>query len=277
MTKKIIGHRPIGRGSIASGVGYIVVPMNEDRERYIKKCFDTGTVSIICERTGSMMNKIKVSLDIMEKLEFPEDDELGSMVAWINIARFNKPILIAIISKADDYIESNEHKFNVVKKLKGNVVSVSGDVKEGVLNLNVDGEGYAEININVAGKNNNGKLNIHSNGEIELYTENKLTAHIGKDTKIEANTTEVKIQSKNVNVEADNVTVKGNIKHNEGSEAMMLGDSTIELLNKLITNISKITVLNPETSTPLPIVNLADFSSLIPKLNSLLSRKSKLD
>jgi hypothetical protein len=80
-----------------------------------------------------------------------------------------------------------------------------------------------------------------------------------------------------INMTEGNVQIVAEqIRHNEGTEPMVLGDTLADLLNQLITAIKAITVMTPVGTSSIP-VNQPDFVNIANKIDSIKSEISKID
>ena len=69
----------IGNG----GVGYVVVPDENEREGYINDCYLTHRVTIQGGRGYGFFNNVMCPPYVMENIHFPEDNGFGTPVVWI--------------------------------------------------------------------------------------------------------------------------------------------------------------------------------------------------
>ncbi len=80
-----------------------------------------------------------------------------------------------------------------------------------------------------------------------------------------------------INITEGDIQIIGEqIRHNEGSESMVLGDTLASLLNELVTAIKAITVMTPVGVSSIP-VNQANFVAIANKIDTIKSKISKVD
>lgn len=140
-----------------NGFGYVILPKDIDRNQFIQYCFNTGTVLLV-SNDGEQFVDTKISKNLLNYLEFPEDNEgLGSMVVFSRMPHNKLPIITGLISKGDELPDWKEHQFKLDKKYKDQGVGISGDASKGILNISViNGR---ELNIFIIG-DDDAKINI---------------------------------------------------------------------------------------------------------------------
>ena len=184
----------IGFDRYSAGYGYIILPAGlgkGDRDKFITKCFNTGTVCILTENNDVIFD-IAIDKEKIKQITFPqlgvdsyssstdpsqpEKDVLGSLIVWINIPVENSPIVIAILSKNSEVFNGREGQFVIDKFWKNNSINIVGDAKNGKLYINVlcGDDDLGEMIIDVNSKNNTGKLTLNASGEINLNTRGTL-------------------------------------------------------------------------------------------------------
>ncbi len=176
--------------------GYVTVPKRVDRDKFVQTCMNKESVHILGEDGLGVFKNCKVSKSILPYIEFPADDKsLGSLVVMVNDRFKNNPVVIGVLSKSSDTALLTEYVFELKKKYGNNSVSISGDAKEGVLNLNVtDLENEAVLNINVVGKTGS-KVNITSQTETSVYSDEKVSIRSGKEVVLTVTDPETKEES----------------------------------------------------------------------------------
>lgn len=154
-----------------AGIAYITCPQDIDRDIYIKECFLNNRVSIRME-DGSHHNQVILPTSILNEIEFPLNfKELGSAVAYLTESQHQKPMIIAHYPKADSLGEGRENSFQFTKKYEDKLISIDGDVKKGVLSLNINGgSGISKIYVGVDNDNETGELEVEVSGGIIMKT-----------------------------------------------------------------------------------------------------------
>lgn len=183
----IQGRRQIANYSAPVGFGYITIPFDVDREKYIKTCYRKERVAIQLDGGGSVIDNCYISKESLQQIKFPiSDKELGSAVAYIVPHFHNIPIIVGVISKADETQLLEENSFKKVVRTSNANVSVIGRGKSGELFVNVesDFENEGSIYITLRSKNNTSKFNIKCFGDISAYAEGKVFLKCLNDVQI---------------------------------------------------------------------------------------------
>ena len=63
------------KGNISVGIGYIIVPPDVDRQKYIDTCYAKETVSMYLDFGGFSVNNVRISVDALNLIEFPKEGE----------------------------------------------------------------------------------------------------------------------------------------------------------------------------------------------------------
>jgi len=265
MTGNGISRNNVSNYTYPVGFGYIVIPSDEDRDKYIETCLRKERVSILLDGGGSIISNCYISREALNGIKFPEDsDDLGSCVAFISPKFNNLPIIVGIISKADETQLLEEDSFKRQVSTDGALVTIEGKGKTGELFVTVESEFENEGNINIAlkSKNNTSKFNLKCFGDITIDAEGGVDLKASDTVKIRS--TEVidgveEIKSK-VEVNNDGVIVKdywgnkittnssGEIRIEpsdkclifEGSHPLVKGDTLKDELEKAKKRIDKI-------------------------------------
>lgn len=224
------------------GYGYICIPENIDRNKYIKTCFRKEKISIILDQGGSMIMDCYITKESLQNITFPElAGQLGALVVFV-VQKFNsKPIIIGTLSKTNESQLLSENTFKKEVKTDDNLVSIvgSGDgsltinvknkTRGGKVSVNVIGED-AELNLNISGTtniNSTGDVNVKSSGNI-----NSIYLREGVESiKLLISENGLRYEDENNSFTIDKNERK--IIHNEGSEALLLGDITKTEIEKL--------------------------------------------
>ena len=249
--RKSVAPQQMG-GRKFNSIWYVTIPIDVDRETYIQNCFRTGTVSLINEN-AELINKVPVGKLAMSMIEFPKRyGQTGSPVACMNITKKNQLVVVDVYSFKNDISGvREENQFSISRRSDTATVQISGKANKGQLFINVDSdtdEG-GEVYLNVSNNSKTGKLKLNIQGDIIVDSEGKVTIN---------NTEEV-----NINSEL--------IKHNTGSEPMVLGDRLKTLLEDFIQEVSI------STTAQGPLLNASKIAAFKAKVVDVLSEKSKLD
>lgn len=175
--KNKVSKRGVGGKRYSSGIGYIIIPENIDRDSYIANSIKNGTISFATENAERFDN-IKISKNLINYLDFPiKYNELGSQIFFNIIPLINLPIVIGVLTKSGEVNLMLENSFEISRKTEDASVSIIGDGKKGNLSINIDSfqEKGGELNINVNNKNNSAKVKVAVNGKIEVEATDEIS------------------------------------------------------------------------------------------------------
>lgn len=239
----------ISNPNYSTGIGYITIPVNVDRKRYVSSCYRKERVSIQLDDGGSVLKDCYVSKDLLSSLKFPKtNDKLGSCVAFIVPKYHDIPIIVGVINRPGENDLLDEHIYKKVISSDVGVVSVEMKPEGGIF-INVDSafENEGNIYVLVKSKNNTSKLDVKCFGDINIYAEGKTTLETLKDVnlkKIEVDKGINKIVSEIILSEEGFIysdkfenkiecTSDGKIIHHEGSSPVVKGDELLFQLQKM--------------------------------------------
>jgi len=257
------------------GVGYIAIPVDIDRDKYIGLCYKTNTVSILCD-DGSFFNRIPIPSSILGFIDFPKNvRDFGTAVLYVNEPIKNQLFIVSLVESPIEIGDMTENQFKWKRKWGNNLVEISGSGKEKYVSITVDGEeGESNFIVSVKNKSKTGKVLIETDGEIKLSTNQKLSLETFKEF-IVSTLSKNEILALYKQSEEEHYFEGKKFRINKGDEAMLKGNKTKDFLEELLTTISKITVTT--SLGVMPIMNLQDFILLKEKLKLLLSEKSFLE
>lgn len=163
------------------GVGYIISlgKNSADIKKYIKNSFLKTTVTIALENGGFIEN-VPVLKHVWNDLEFPDSNKkLGSCIFWNKVPYLNNILVVGVITKNNDVLNQYEHQFSLHKEFEKNYIEISGDAKNGRLNLTVDGgTNNGELEINVANNSNSAKLRLVVKGNMIVDIDGKTDFYV---------------------------------------------------------------------------------------------------
>lgn len=114
-----------------TGLGYIVLNSNEERETHINNCHRTNTVMIVT-LNRDIVKRCIVSKNVWDNIEFPLDNNnFGSMVCWINIQAQDTIVITSVIDSKQDFTAKSESSFLNEKKSSTAHVKVHGNGLDG--------------------------------------------------------------------------------------------------------------------------------------------------
>lgn len=291
ITTETIGDR------YSAGVGYLFLPNDLDRDKYIRYCFNTGTVSIILENGGALHN-VQCSNIVLNQLEFPElTSELGSQLIWVNQEGLNYPVVIGIVNRADQTttLTENQHSNRRTTKSGTSEVLIDGNNPSIIINSDSLTENGADIHIISKNTNSTSKINISASGEVSVSSQ-KIQANISDqlnisiknpfedDKKTIINYTkglgfnyldefdnQIEIIDGKVNIVSDNINIGGD----NAKEPILLGDKTVDMIDKILEILGR-----TQTTTligPQPLLTATEFLALRSQLELLKSEKHRIE
>lgn len=293
-----LGIHNIQTGLGAAGVGFIVVPNENNRKQYIEDCYRTNTVTINGGIGSSFFNSVPISPDVLQNIHFPnpEEDNRGTPVVWVTDHISNMPIIIGWLRREGEHYFMGENKYRVTRgnDSKNIEIFVDGDTTDLQITMIGDKENPANLKIKINSDNEDSefelycdnKIDISAEKEVSLNTTGKFSINItdnsgvskasitcekGKgliyqdeyENKITAKDGEIKIESDKINF-------------GSGKEPLVLGDTLVKTLSSLIDAISALTVATPVGISSAP-VNSAQFTVIKSKLKEILSPLSNTD
>lgn len=299
----------IEAGAGISGIGFVIVPIEVDRDEYIKNCYSTSRVTIAGGHFYGVLPDVLVDKRVLQEIRFPtnvDDDLFGSPVFWVMNDYSQCPIITSIFNEDGEFFELKEAQARVYKEYRDKSVNVVYDAKNAMYSVILAGDSDtpANYNIKVISKNKGSKINIYTDNEVNIEAEKSLTAITGDEVRvtiykddetsaelgykindgltykdefsneIQANNDGVRIKSdKDIKLDAD-----GKVIHNAGTTPMVLGNELKQLLNNLINAVSAITVTCPTSggTSSIPI-NAPSIQAIAAQLDNVLSQKSKLE
>lgn len=262
----MVSRNSIPNYSYPVGFGYIVIPYDTDRQRYIQTCLRKERVAIQLEAGGSVINNCYISKESLNRIKFPEtSNELGSAVAFIVPKFYDIPIIVGVISKEDETQLLEENLFKHEVHDKNSIVSIIGKGSNGELFIEVNSEYSSGGNIHITLKNKESKanLNVKCFGNINIYSEGDIALETLKQIQIQSfyvnENGEKKLNSK-LNLSEDSFTIEdrneNKISSNsdgeinilpkeklnlfEGSEPLVKGNELKKQLEEMSSRIDKI-------------------------------------
>lgn len=284
---------PSRRGS--SGTANIIIPKDIDRNVFISECQKNSTITILTEQNERIDN-VLVAENVWNFISFPNTpNELGSRVIWINIPKYNQPVVVAKINKQNEIELREEEEFLIKKEIKGKgVVELSLDPKNNAISINLNSfEDVGQLDIKVKA-NQKGVLNLESDSDI-IISAPKITSFIKEsidvviqDLETQETKTEIKyklgeglsyldefdnfigVNSKNIQLKTTTEIILG-----DGKEPIVLAETCKKVLDKFIDLVSAATV---STSLgQMPLLNRQSISDLKNITDSFFSQLTKSD
>ncbi len=215
MSKKYVSTREISKRNSA-GIGYVTLPLDVDRDVYIRNVYRKGSISVVLD-DGGTIDDVQVTKGCLSELVFPESSkELGSIVFWVNIPKKNQPVIVGCLNKSNEFVNLNENEFSFKRGSKFGFVEVSGNGKNGDMNFIVNhNQARGKINIIASNKKGTAEVNVNVKGDVNVKT--------SKRVNISAE------ESFNLTVGDENTIAVLNYKKNEGFQYLDEFNNSIEL------------------------------------------------
>lgn len=308
--RRSLGTTGVASGKDSSGVAYVVIPEDQDRDVFITTCYRTQTV-MLRDEMGAAWRNVFVTKDLLQQVVFPEkSSERGSSVIWVKIPKHNLPVVLGVLDLKNIYsVIQEEHQFRLQQRSPvGNSVDFNARALSASLDLAVasteDGKGSLRVKITNPDQTAEldvyvkGNINVFADKKIRLGTNEELTMEVvkpdlsplgiltykagtGWTLKDEFNN-EVTTESGHVRIKVsdgklihiDQTTI--NLGQDNAAQPVPLGDTLKEKLTDLINAIKQITVptSNGPSGTP---INFAQFDTISAQLAQILSQVSKTD
>lgn len=292
-----ISRESIPNQSSLTGMGYITIPSDTDRTKYIQTCYRTERVSIQLDNGGGVIQNCYIDKEKLQLIEFPDDSTgLGSIVAFICDRFVRKPIIIGVLSDRKYSQLLEERSFHKVVNTASGSVSIKGVGKKGSLFINVESteETGGSIFINLKSPNNQGKFKVNCFGNIDLYAEGETVLNTLKTINVKCSHIEgekLKVSSSillnqeglvyedsslnkiEITEESVKIIPKSKLVVFSGNSPMVLGDELERQLDKAKKRIDDlITAL--QTATKLITTEAAFQTSLTAGLTAITDKES---
>lgn len=246
------------------GVGRIIIPSDVNRDMFVLKCLQTQTVSILCEGETAI-HDVPCTSESIRNIVFPTDSDSnkGSIVVWIKEEKTNQLIVTGTLS---NQTISNQQEGSCLIEQKNQetilMFQMTPDNRSIVLSgYNKNGTIFSQ---SFTGSNSlveaivNGRFFVQSK-EFRMTAQDNFALEVESDENnayIRASETAIEIGGKEVRL-------------NEGTYSAVLGELLTNFLEKLVDEISKITVSTPQGQ--MSILNKIAVLRLKKQIDTLLS------
>lgn len=238
-----------------TGVGFVIINPDIERELFIRYCYESGTISVLLE-DGGIVDNVKVSKEIFNYIVFPETkEEVGSTLTYIKTPETNEISIVGVITKENESILLEEYQSGVIRKTEkgSSQVVVDGDKISTLIMSSSTTESGGDIHIIGKNKNANNVIRILSTGKIISISEQ--THHQAAEEIV------IKVQNLYKSSSASFIRIKAN-------EGIVIED---EWGNKIETNESGVVINQGENGGLTITPNLRD------ELNKLKTRMTALE
>lgn len=192
------GKISLGKSGIPSpnwpvGHGYVMIPSDQDRDKYIQSCLKNNRIFIRSE-DGNVYPKIYVDSECLERIEFPETaDDLGSIVIWVNIPKHNIPVVVGVLDLDNNINKITKDLQRRIQKIASDgQIDIFLDAQEKALNFAVTSEvsGKGKININVINPDHTAEIEAYVKGIVTLFATKNFTIKSGEELNLNVLNTE---------------------------------------------------------------------------------------
>lgn len=304
-------NRGNNNGIPLSGIGYVVIPEGCNVAEYIQSCYRNSSISISGGYGCTYMHNVRVTIDALNNIKFPTENELGSPVVWIRESFTNRAVVIGVLTAGGKSNLTGIFQQRIYQEVAEQIAEIFLDAMNSRVVITALGNDNvpAEVVIKASSGNSEGdavklvskdiiesegkrlKLLLTDNFDILINDGEKdilsikgnpelfeLKDQFGNFINFNEESVELKDQFENsILMNEDNVKVstkKFNV--GDGGEQMVLGNTLVSLLEQLISAINSLTVLTPYGPSGTP-VNAAQFSQIKSKLKTMLSDLSNTD
>lgn len=189
MIKKSVGTTGMPKVLFKSaGIGYVSIPSNFDRKKFVRSCYDTSTVMIRNEN-GDNWGNVHVDRNVMQELEFPADSKSrGSALLWVMLPKHNMPVVVALLELKDKRGQVTEERaFNLSRSAPKGKVSIDGKADKSELTISVLSQtnGVGSMKINVLNPDETASIDVFVKGMATIFATKKIRLVSNKDLSFE--------------------------------------------------------------------------------------------
>ena len=229
---------PVPNGDHMVEIGYVILPEKVNRANFVDTCNATSRVSVVIDRSGSVIHNCLVVDQVYQDLKIPETtSEVGTPVLLLKTIYNEKPIVVGTMRPTNS---DRVYEENVVEKVFGDsngVIIARASLNDGSLLVNVNGLGERKLNIVVNGEEGSG-IEVNTNGDIVEIANGKVS--VKSFNQVEATVIDADNDtSSTVVIDKENITLDPSKKMNVkgGKEPIPLGDTLKEILQSINDNI----------------------------------------
>lgn len=154
--------------------GYIMLPMDVEKEAYIDTVFRTNIVAVMMEG-GLFRNDVRITNEAINNIWFPEEPgEKGCQVIIASGDFLNQPTIIGTFIGNDEVPAWSEDIVRIKKQVKDVTMSMTIDPRNQEWNMNLTSfEKPVKFNVTLGGNEEN-KIRLQSSGEAEVVASKKV-------------------------------------------------------------------------------------------------------
>lgn len=269
-----------------SGKGRIIIPSDVNRDIYIRRCYDTGRVSMFTHGAG-VIQQAAISTHCINDIHFPsKPTDFGSSVAYNKIPNSEEYIIYAVFKEIKDVHDLYEYQYSLGRHTDGGISKITGDPDDGTMTITVDHDiNGGELAINIGNKKTGGKLTINvstsvdtDSKEFNILAYDKFSVTIPKSGDNEITSISyIKGEGfsysdefgnqEYITLDSHRINHKKSVIIGNGKYSAVLYEELDSFLNDLITTISGSTVVTALGT--MPLVNSSDILSYVNRLKEL--------
>lgn len=162
------------------GVGYVTVPIDEDRENYIKSCYQESSI-MMRGLEGNTYTRVSVSRQVLREISFPQDSNgLGSLVVFVTVPKENKMMVVASYDYQRIIADVlHEGQYKIKKEFGDNLAAIDLDAQGTTLNLILKGIA-GKMNIFALSPDNDAEFTDFTKGLREIFGTESVTVKSNK-------------------------------------------------------------------------------------------------
>lgn len=238
MKVKGVSGIPVPNGDHTVEIGYVILPENVDRQSFVDTCNATSRVSVVIDRSGSVIHNCLVTDQVYQDLKIPETTGVVGTPVLLMKTRYNeKPIVVGTLQPTNSDRVYEEDVTERIFKDSNGVILARASVKDGYVLLNVSGLGERKLSVIVNGDEGSG-IEVNTNGDMVEIVNGKVS--VKSFNQVEATVIDIDNDtSSTVTIDKDNITLNPSAKMNVkgGKEPIPLGDTLKEILQSINNNI----------------------------------------
>lgn len=193
--------------------GYIILPVDVERNKFIELCYRKERVSILVDRGGGIINDCYIDKDVLQHIEFPDKADgttVGSPIVYVSVPTLNIPFVIAVLSPEDRTELNKEHCYRIKRFVGGKEAIVEVNGSRGAITFIGD------------------EILLVSNENAFIKSLKTVTMQANTIATIKTNKSTFTMNDSEVNI-----TPSEKFSLFEGKSAMVRGDNNSEVLNDI--------------------------------------------
>lgn len=186
-----IGKNGIESYRVLCEIGYIYLPNDIDRVKFIQSCLRTKRVSIVTEG-GQVFNNVPIDKNAVNQIYFPSNSrKLGSPVGFMFIGKTDRPVVISVFDALDEFSNITENQFLFERETETGSVLFSGKGDTGEMFISIEGKKQVGNNaggklfINVKNPDSTALVDLKVDGDFNLETTGKVNLKSEKSINLE--------------------------------------------------------------------------------------------